>query len=134
LNVLIIWRRKEKMPSSGVINSLRRDAAPPASFETVRVVSSVSSPAYTVAAGKSVLVKARMTVRALGADATYALTVLTNSISSPVSEFIGVGVTVNLDYDLVLNEGDVFTIIGDSGSTNGTADVSFIIIKENDVV
>ena len=81
---------------------------------------------YTVPINK----RARITqingnLDAVGADATYALAIKRkiSGLFEPISEFKAVAIDVKVDL-VTLESEDILTDIGDSGSTNGTYDIT----------
>jgi len=88
---------------------------------------------YTVPAGK----KARCTeitgvVDALGADASYAVSILRGGNNRPIGAFVVVNGKSEFVGELALQAGDIVTNVGDAGSTNGTVDMT-CTIQEFDV-
>lgn len=65
-----------------------------------------------------------MSLDAVGADATYAIAILRGGTFIPVGEHVIVNRISALVGELMLQAGDIITNIGDSGSTNGTCDMS----------
>jgi len=75
---------------------------------------------------KTRLTAMSMTLNTVGADATYAIAIKRGITFIPVGAFVAVGsglVSV-LNGSMMLEIGDIITNIGDSGSTNGTCDIS----------
>jgi len=65
-------------------------------------------------------------LNAVGADATYAIAYKRGVVFTPITKFIPVGSLANASA-ITLIAGDILTNIGDSGSTNGTFDLSATI-------
>jgi len=61
---------------------------------------------------------------AVGADATYAVAILRGGNFRPVGEHVGVNGISRFIGELQLIAADIITNIGDSGSTNGTIDMT----------
>jgi len=113
------------MPNAGITNSYSDVTVIPEFSEHGRVVSAANG-IYTCPAGKKAKVIGSMVLSALGADAAYAIAVFRNGDGDyiPIGEFVlvdGVSYTVA---SVVLEAEDILTMIGDSGSTNGTGDLN----------
>jgi hypothetical protein len=67
-----------------------------------------------------------MTLSAVGADATYAIAIKRGVDYIPIGAFVDVGINKIsvLQGSMMLEVGDIITNVGDSGSTNGTCDIS----------
>ena len=65
-----------------------------------------------------------MNLDAVGVDATYAIAILRAGTFIPVGSHVAVNGISVLQGELLLQAGDILTNIGDSGSTNGTCDMS----------
>jgi len=80
---------------------------------------------YTVPTGK----KARVTsitgnLDATGADATYAVSILRGADNRPVGAHVAVNGISIFTGVMMLQAADIVTNVGDSGSTNGTIDMT----------
>jgi len=110
-------------------NSLQ--AAPATSAKFGRVTNNATG-LYTVPAGKVALVTAiTMNVDALGADATYAIAIRRGATFFPIGAHVVINGISNWNGSMVLEATDIISNVGDSGSTNGTVDMS-ASVKEYD--
>jgi len=80
---------------------------------------------YTVPTGKvSRVTSITMNLDAVGADATYAVAIKRGSNFRPVGAMVAVGPVSQFIGEMLLQAGDIVTNVGDSGSTNGTCDMT----------
>jgi len=96
-------------------------------------VTAAGTGLYTVPAGKVTKVfSGSMVLDAVGADATYAVAIHRGATIIPLGAFVAVGGKSTVSGPIILQAGDIFSNIGDAGSTNGTCDQS-VTIQEFDV-
>ena len=90
-----------------------------------RVVSSAVG-FYTVPAGKRArIINAQLTVNAVGSDLTYCLAIYDGVSYTKISRLVAASNIVPSVCEVtVMDAGEILTCIGDSGSTNGTCDLS----------
>jgi hypothetical protein len=80
---------------------------------------------FTVPTGKKIRVTSITgLVDAVGADATYAVSILRGVSNKPVGEMVAANGMSKFSGVMVLDAGDIITNVGDSGSTNGTVDMT----------
>jgi len=93
-------------------------------------VTAAATGLYTVPAGKtSKILSITGILDAVGGDATYAVAILRSGSYRPVGAMVAVGPASLFIGQLVLVAGDIVTNIGDSGSTNGTMDMTVTYIE-----
>jgi len=79
---------------------------------------------YTVPTGRRALVTAITgNLDAVGADATYAVSILRGGVFRPIGAHVAVNAISSWVGEMLLIAGDIITNIGDAGSTNGTMDM-----------
>lgn len=80
---------------------------------------------YTVPAGRVAIVKSISgNLDAVGADATYAVSIIRGANNRPVGEHVAVNAISRFIGEMMLIAGDIITNVGDAGSTNGTMDMT----------
>jgi len=79
---------------------------------------------YLCPANKKAKVTGMMILDAVGADATYALAVRRGGTFFPLDVFVVAGGVSRVNKEITMDATDLFTNIGDSGSTNGTTDMT----------
>ena len=72
---------------------------------------------------KTKVLRASMSLNAVGADATTALAILRAGTYIPIGNFVAADGVISLANDFLLEVGDILTNIGDAGATNSTADM-----------
>jgi len=110
---------------SGVTRSTSSVAAIPEFTARGRVIVA-GTGLYTVPAGQKAKIRGSMNLDAVGADATYAIATLRAGTYIPIGEHVAVNGISRAD-GVEMDAADILTNIGDSGSTNGTADMNAII-------
>jgi len=117
------------LPILTTLNSVQAPGLEPTKIGRVVVA---GTGLYTVPAGKVAKVTAITgNVDALGADATYAVSILRGGNNRPVGAHVGInGISVFVG-TMLLEAGDIITNVGDAGSTNGTIDMT-ATVKEFD--
>lgn len=71
---------------------------------------------------KTKVLRASMSLDAVGADATYALAIKRGATFIPIGDHVIVN-RISTANDFLLEVGDILTNVGDAGSTNGTTDM-----------
>jgi len=80
---------------------------------------------YVVPAGRVALVTAITgNLDAVGADATYAVSILRGADNRPIGAHVAVNGISTWQGEMLLIAGDIITNVGDAGSTNGTMDMT----------
>jgi len=103
------------------------------SSATITRVTNNATGIYTVPTGKiSKILGATMVLDAVGVDATYALAIRRAGSFRAIGAYVPAGGASILSNIIILQAGDLVTNVGDSGSTNGTCDMS-LSFKEFDV-
>lgn len=110
------------MPSEGVTSSYSTVAVIPENNERGRVILSTAG-IYTCPATKKAKVKGSMNLDAVGADATYAIAILRAGVYIPIGAHVAVNGISVITTEVTMEAGDILTLIGDAGSTNGTGDM-----------
>ena len=111
------------MPSAGITNSYSTIAVIPEFPKNARVVNA-NTGLYIVPAGKKAKVTGMMILDAVGADATYALAVKKGATFFPLDVFVAAGGVSRVNKEITMDATDIFTNVGDAGSTNGTTDMT----------
>jgi len=102
------------------------------SYSTVAVIPEINARGrvlvagtglYTCPAGKKSKVRGSMNLDAVGADATYAIAILRAGTFIPVGAHVAVNGISVIQGEVTMEAGDILTLIGDAGSTNGTGDM-----------
>lgn len=114
------------MPNAGVTNSYSTIAVVPEFTVAERVVYSPSG-AYTCPAGKKAKVSGSMVLESWGSDATYTIALLKNSSYTSMGIYVSPGEMSTIIGYIIVEEGEIVTIIGDSGSTNATGEFTLTI-------
>jgi len=93
-------------------------------------VTAAATGLYTVPAGKTATVTSiTMSLDAVGGDATYAVALLRGGTYRPLGNHVGVNAISTFIGKMILVAGDIVTNIGDSGSTNGTCDMTVSYVE-----
>ena len=80
---------------------------------------------YVVPAGRIAVVKSiTMNLDAVGADATYAVSIIRGANNRPIGAHVAVNGISTWVGEMLLIAGDIITNVGDAGSTNGTCDMT----------
>lgn len=79
---------------------------------------------YTCPANKKAKVTGSMNLDAVGADATYAIAILRAGTFIPIGAHVAVNGISNINGEVTMIAGDILTLVGDAGSTNGTGDMN----------
>jgi len=108
---------------SGITSSYSTVATIPQFRAQGRVTVSATG-VYTVPAGKKAKVTGSMNLDAVGADATYSIAILRAGTFIPVGAHVAVNGISNIQGEVAMIAGDILTLIGDAGSTNGTGDMN----------
>ncbi len=111
---------------SGVTSSYSNVATIP-EIQVLEEVVLSSTGAYTCPTGKKakIVPDASMNLESIGADATYALAIKKGAVYTALGDFV-VALKTSRGAGM-LQAGDILTLIGDSGSTNGDGHISAII-------
>lgn len=116
------------MPSSGTQVSYTNTRVIAGFPKSIRVINSAIG-AYAPNPGRKGRVIGTMNLDAIGSDASYAIAVLRGATYYPIGPHVSTN-EVSPGTALVLDT-DIFTMIGESGSTNGTGDFN-MTIQETD--
>ncbi len=116
------------MPSSSVINKIGVESSNPTDWEVGRVVNAAVG-LFTVASGFRMIVTGRMQLDATGSNAAYGLAVKRGAVYSIISKFAILNEIVHMDSNVIMEEGDILTVVGETGSTNGTCDLTIVKLK-----
>jgi len=108
---------------SGITNSYSNVSTIPYFTARGRVLVSATG-LYTCPANKKAKVTGSMNLDAVGADATYAIALLRAGTFIPVGAHVAVNGISVINGEITLIAGDILTLIGDAGSTNGTGDMN----------
>jgi len=93
-------------------------------------VTNANTGLYTVPAGKTAkILSITGILDAVGGDATYAVAIKRGANFRPVGAMVAVGPSSLFIGELILVAGDIVTDVGDSGSTNGTMDMTVTYIE-----
>jgi len=115
------------MTNAGVTNSYSTVAVVPEIGVSGRVVDG-NAGVYTCPAGFKAKVTGSMVLDSLGSDASYAIAIIrADGNFTAVGGFVVVGETSMINNIVILNEGDILTMVGDSGSTNGSGDMDCVL-------
>jgi len=115
-----------------VLTSRNTLQAPPADSVKIARVTNNATGLYVVPAGKVALVTSiTMNLDAVGADATYAIAIRRGATFFPIGAHIAANGISVWNGSMVLEATDIISNVGDSGSTNGTCDMS-ASVKEYD--
>jgi len=88
-------------------------------------VTNADTGLYTVPTGRTARITGiTMNLDATGADATYAVAIKRGSTFIPVGAHVAANGISTFSGSMVLEAGDIVTNVGDSGSTNGTCDMT----------
>jgi len=79
---------------------------------------------------KTKVLRASMSINAVGADATSALAILRAGTYIPIGNFVAADGVISLANDFLLEVGDILTNIGDAGATNTTTDMDAYIQEQ----
>jgi len=91
-------------------------------FNVTNRVLNQNTGLYTCPASKKAKVVGSMNLDAVGGDTSYALAVLRGGTFTPIGAHVVTnGISVG---QAQLDAGDIYTAIGDAGSTNGTCDMN----------
>jgi len=87
---------------------------------------------YTVPTGKvAVVTSITMNLDAIGADATYAIAIRRGATFFPIGAHVAANGISVWNGSMTLEATDIITNVGDSGSTNGTCDMSASVKEFN---
>jgi len=112
-----------QLPSIGVSNSYSTVAVIPQKSEVSRVTNA-NTGLYVVPASKKSKVTGMMILDTVGADATYALAVKKGATFFPLDVFVAAGGVSRVNNEITMVAAEIFTNVGDAGSTNGTVDMA----------
>jgi len=110
------------LPNPGTTVSYSTVAVIPEINARGRVILS-SAGIYTCPAGKKAKIRGSMNLDAVGVDATYAIAILRAGVFIPVGAHVAVNGISVIATEVTMEAGDILTLIGDAGSTNGTGDM-----------